>query len=208
MPRLRHRRVQDRDAGQGRDLHQAFVAEKVREMTGSGRFSATADFAELANVDAILICVPTPLTATREPDLRSHLNHGGHRRLSAAGAARGAGIHHLSRHDRGSGAADPGDQRAQGRPRFPSRLLARARGSGQPIETRKIPKIVGGMRRTLGRTAPPSSTASPSSECTGVRRADRRGREDHREHLPLREHRAGERTQARLFARWASTSGM
>jgi UDP-N-acetyl-D-glucosamine dehydrogenase len=47
-----------------------FGAERIREMAQSGRFSATDDFAELANVDAILICVPTPLTATREPDLQ------------------------------------------------------------------------------------------------------------------------------------------
>jgi UDP-N-acetyl-D-glucosamine dehydrogenase len=47
-----------------------FPADRVREMKAGGKFSATADFAELANVDAILICVPTPLTATREPDLK------------------------------------------------------------------------------------------------------------------------------------------
>jgi UDP-N-acetyl-D-glucosamine dehydrogenase len=46
-----------------------FAPDKVRAMTASGRFRATADFAELANADAILICVPTPLNATREPDL-------------------------------------------------------------------------------------------------------------------------------------------
>ena len=34
-----------------------------------GRFRATADFADLREADAILICVPTPLTAHREPDL-------------------------------------------------------------------------------------------------------------------------------------------
>jgi UDP-N-acetyl-D-glucosamine dehydrogenase len=34
-----------------------------------GKFEATADFARLAEVDAILICVPTPLTRHREPDL-------------------------------------------------------------------------------------------------------------------------------------------
>ncbi|MCA8933686.1 MAG: nucleotide sugar dehydrogenase [Rhodospirillaceae bacterium] len=34
-----------------------------------GRFEATADFARLAACDAILICVPTPLTPQREPDL-------------------------------------------------------------------------------------------------------------------------------------------
>jgi len=34
-----------------------------------GRFEAVADFAKLGTVDAILICVPTPLTKHREPDL-------------------------------------------------------------------------------------------------------------------------------------------
>jgi len=35
---------------------------------GNG-FEATTDFAKIANVDAILICVPTPLTKTRDPDM-------------------------------------------------------------------------------------------------------------------------------------------
>jgi UDP-N-acetyl-D-glucosamine dehydrogenase len=47
-----------------------FPHQRVGSMVQSGRFAATDDFAELKNVDAILICVPTPLTATREPDLR------------------------------------------------------------------------------------------------------------------------------------------
>jgi len=46
-----------------------FAAAKVCTMTGSGRFRATSDFSELAEADAVLICVPTPLNATREPDL-------------------------------------------------------------------------------------------------------------------------------------------
>ena len=32
-------------------------------------FSATADYAQLAEMDAIILCVPTPLTETHEPDL-------------------------------------------------------------------------------------------------------------------------------------------
>ena len=35
----------------------------------TGRFQATTDFARLADCDAILVCVPTPLTPQREPDL-------------------------------------------------------------------------------------------------------------------------------------------
>jgi UDP-N-acetyl-D-glucosamine dehydrogenase len=46
-----------------------FASENVRAMNASGRFSATSDFAMLREVDAVLICVPTPLNAAREPDL-------------------------------------------------------------------------------------------------------------------------------------------
>ena len=46
-----------------------FAPERVAEMNASGRFAATDDFSALAEADAILICVPTPITATREPDL-------------------------------------------------------------------------------------------------------------------------------------------
>jgi UDP-N-acetyl-D-glucosamine dehydrogenase len=46
-----------------------FASDNVQVMNASGRFRATADFTELANVDAVLICVPTPLNPAREPDL-------------------------------------------------------------------------------------------------------------------------------------------
>lgn len=43
----------------------AWIDECVR----NGRFSPTADMARLAEADALLICVPTPLNGSREPDL-------------------------------------------------------------------------------------------------------------------------------------------
>jgi len=48
-----------------------FGAEKLQAMLVSGRFHATDDFSRLTDADAILICVPTPLNTTREPDLRA-----------------------------------------------------------------------------------------------------------------------------------------
>ncbi len=39
--------------------------------TISERFTATADPQDLAGSDAIIVCVPTPLSANREPDLRA-----------------------------------------------------------------------------------------------------------------------------------------
>jgi UDP-N-acetyl-D-glucosamine dehydrogenase len=46
-------------------------AERVRAQLESGehRFGATDDFRRAREVDAILLCVPTPLTLAREPDM-------------------------------------------------------------------------------------------------------------------------------------------
>jgi UDP-N-acetyl-D-glucosamine dehydrogenase len=42
---------------------------KIQQFVNSRHFSATNDFTKLKEVDAILICVPTPLNEYREPDL-------------------------------------------------------------------------------------------------------------------------------------------
>jgi UDP-N-acetyl-D-glucosamine dehydrogenase len=44
-------------------------ARRVAALLDTGRFAATADFSRLGEVDAIILCVPTPLTPQREPDL-------------------------------------------------------------------------------------------------------------------------------------------
>ncbi len=43
--------------------------ERIEELVASGRFEATTDPARFREADAIIICVPTPLTPEREPDL-------------------------------------------------------------------------------------------------------------------------------------------
>jgi UDP-N-acetyl-D-glucosamine dehydrogenase len=43
--------------------------EQIAALNDSGGFEATTDMGALAAVDAILLCVPTPLTAHREPDM-------------------------------------------------------------------------------------------------------------------------------------------
>lgn len=48
-------------------------SSRVAEMVspgGEARFAATHDMTRLSEPDALLICVPTPLTPSREPDLR------------------------------------------------------------------------------------------------------------------------------------------
>jgi len=44
-------------------------AEAVSEAAGREHFSATSDFSRLGEPDVLVICVPTPLTSQREPDM-------------------------------------------------------------------------------------------------------------------------------------------
>ena len=60
-------KVERLEAGQSYIGH--ISSERVVALNESGRFSATNDFSRLGEADAILICVPTPLGAHREPDL-------------------------------------------------------------------------------------------------------------------------------------------
>ena len=93
-------------------------------------------------------CVPTPLTAPRAR-LSFVVRRGEDRAAPAAGPARRPGIDDLSRHDP-RGDAGPRGERARVRPRFLSRLFARARGSGQPRVHDHDPE---GDRRRLPRGA-------------------------------------------------------
>lgn len=55
------------------DAHDSYIgavaSEELKTLAETGRFDWTTDFARLADCKAILICVPTPLTKQREPDL-------------------------------------------------------------------------------------------------------------------------------------------
>jgi UDP-N-acetyl-D-glucosamine dehydrogenase len=61
--------ARSRRSGKGRTYIHHTPAESFRELIARGRFVPSTDFAELTRADAVLICVPTPLTAHREPDL-------------------------------------------------------------------------------------------------------------------------------------------
>ncbi|CAN5877244.1 UDP-N-acetyl-D-glucosamine 6-dehydrogenase [soil metagenome] len=68
------RKVEALQAGRSYIGH--IASERVAALREGGRFEATADFARLAEVDAILICVPTPLGRHREPDLSAVIGTG------------------------------------------------------------------------------------------------------------------------------------
>src|SRR3989440_7387927 len=44
-------------------------SQTVKKLTASGQLQATTDFDHLRDCDAIVICVPTPLRKTKEPDI-------------------------------------------------------------------------------------------------------------------------------------------
>jgi UDP-N-acetyl-D-glucosamine dehydrogenase len=53
----------------GESYIQHIPAEKIRQHVQGKRFDASTDFTRLREMDAVLICVPTPLDERREPDL-------------------------------------------------------------------------------------------------------------------------------------------
>jgi UDP-N-acetyl-D-glucosamine dehydrogenase len=53
-------------------IEAAAIAGEVK----AGRFSATSDFSRVKEVEAVIICVPTPLNKNREPDISYIINTG------------------------------------------------------------------------------------------------------------------------------------
>jgi len=51
-------------------------AERIKNAVFNKKFEATSDFSRLIEVDAIIICVPTPLDEHREPDI-SYIENSG-----------------------------------------------------------------------------------------------------------------------------------
>ena len=48
----------------------------IAELVRSGKFSASTEFSRIKEVEAVIICVPTPLTKNREPDISFVINTG------------------------------------------------------------------------------------------------------------------------------------
>src|SRR5947207_13768538 len=50
------------------------VPSAVAELVKSGKFCASTEFSRIKEVEAVIICVPTPLTNNREPDISFVIN--------------------------------------------------------------------------------------------------------------------------------------
>jgi len=55
---------------QGQSYIRHIAADRVLGLVNQKRFEATSDFTRLSETDCIIICVPTPLTAKKDPDLQ------------------------------------------------------------------------------------------------------------------------------------------
>jgi len=54
---------------QGRSYIKHIADEAIRVQREAGRFEASNDFSRIRDVEAVIICVPTPLNKNREPDI-------------------------------------------------------------------------------------------------------------------------------------------
>jgi UDP-N-acetyl-D-glucosamine dehydrogenase len=61
---------------EGRSYIKHIEASAVAEQVSAGRLSASSDFSLIRDVEAVIICVPTPLNRYREPDMSFVLNTG------------------------------------------------------------------------------------------------------------------------------------
>src|SRR5579862_5065450 len=61
---------------EGRSYIKHIESVAILEQIRAGTFSASADFSRIREVEAVIICVPTPLNKNREPDISYILNTG------------------------------------------------------------------------------------------------------------------------------------
>ena len=141
----------------GRVLHQGRARRSGwRRSSSAGRLRASRDFDGLAECDAVIICVPTPLSKTKDPDLSMVVDAAqGHRGAPAAGQLVVLESTTYPGHDRG---ADPAPADASGASRWGSRSSWPSRPSAwipatPRYNTRNTPKIIGGVTPACTRVA-------------------------------------------------------
>lgn len=132
--------------------------EEIQEARAKG-LVATSDFAKLAEMDAIIICVPTPLNEYHEPDL-SFITNTGHaiaphlregqlvvlESTTYPGTTEEVLIPILERENRNGLKAARGDASAQNGPVFYVAFSPEREDPGNTtVARRDIPKVIGGL---------------------------------------------------------------
>ncbi len=200
--RRRRRRSRRTQLNAGESYIEDVPTEVLKPLVDAGLVTATTDYDELREADAILVALPTPLSRQREPDLRIL--------VSAAESDRNASPRGTSRRS-SSRRRIPGTTREQVQPILeagsgltagkdfhlafsPERVDPGSRGlddedrdQGRRRDRRRLDRC--SRRALLGRDRqrPPRLVARGS-----------RAHEAPREHLPLGQHRARQRARAAL----------
>jgi len=125
-------------------------ASRVASAVADGRLEATMDFGRLSNMDAVLICVSTPLTPQRDPDLSFVVESA--RRISAAMTRCQLVVLESTTYP---GTTDgilrqilEGGSRQCGRDFFLAFSPEREDPGNQNFTTETIPKVIGGVDET------------------------------------------------------------
>ena len=183
------RRVDDLRAGQS-PIDDIDDARLQRQLAAGFRIVVPAE-AALADADAIFVCVPTPITEAKDPDLGPvRQRRRGHRRAPPGRSADRAPVDHLPGHD---DRPVPRRARALGPPcraGLRPRLRAGTRQPGRSGE-RDEDRPAARRRDDSGRHDPGRDAAAPHQrqrDRAHVARC-RRAREAPRERVPEREHR-------------------
>ena len=88
------------DVNAGRSYIVDVPDENVQKCIGEGLLSATTNFGKLSECDVIIICVPTPLRKTKDPDMSYILAAGEQIQNYMRPRSDGdSGVDHLPRHD-------------------------------------------------------------------------------------------------------------
>ena len=182
----------------------------LARLVEAGSIAATTDYAAVADAEAILICVPTPLTENREPDC---LDHRQRHRVDPPAPAAAASWWCSSR---------PPTRAPRGRccsPCWSATGLVAGRDfhlamSPERIDpgrtdftVRTTPKVVGGLTPACLDRAVALYCDLRRPARAGVLAGRGRAGQAAREHLPQRQHRAGQRAGDARATGWASTSG-
>jgi UDP-N-acetyl-D-glucosamine dehydrogenase len=179
----------------GRSYIKHIESSAIADAVKAGRFSASTDFSRVKEVEAVIICVPTPLNKNREPDISYILDTG----KSIAPHIR-KGLLVVLESTTYPGTTDEDLRRVleegSGMKAGVDFHLAFSPGTGRPGQSQQqggvIPKVIGGLtpacleraKAVYGRAI---KTLVPVSSCR-VAEAD----QTDGEHFPQRQHRFGQ----------------
>ena len=173
--------------------------EAIQTALKDERFCASTDFSRIKNVEAVIICVPTPLTKNREPDISFVLETG---RAIAPYLSKGALVVLES-------------TTYPERPRTSSVLLEQVSGMKTGVDfhlafsperedpgnsqskVKRIPKVIGGYTPAC-RDKAITLYSRAINTLVPVVMSSSRGHQAAGKYFPERQHRAGERAKARV----------